>query len=455
MDDTTIAAVATAAGRGGIGIIRVSGSLAASIGRKISRQELQARHALYTPFWVNEEVLDNGLCLYFPSPHSFTGEDVVEFQAHGGPVVLDLLLQEITSLGARHALPGEFSQRAYLNEKLDLAQAEAIADLINSSTEQAARSASRSLQGEFSRRLAKLSESIIELRIFVEAAIDFPEEEIDFIEQGEVKEKLLSIISNFEKVGKSAKQGSLLTEGMKLVIVGKPNAGKSSLLNALAGRDLAIVTAVAGTTRDVLRDDIQIDGMPIHIVDTAGLRSSSDEIEQEGIRRAHHEMETADHLLLVTDSASGASADENLHELKSLAGDYIGASIPITIVANKSDLLETIPAQNELPHPQTTTLWLSAKTGEGINLLKEHLKKSMGFDNNQEGHFSARSRHLKALATAGEFLYSGLDMLENLSAGELLAEDLRQAHLALGEITGTYTTDDLLGDIFSSFCIGK
>lgn len=455
MDNSTIAAVATAAGRGGIGIVRISGELAHSIGETISRQNLRPRHALYTPFWVSGEILDNGLCLYFPAPHSFTGEHVVELQAHGGPVVLDLLLREAIHLGARLAQPGEFSQRAFLNDKLDLAQAEAVADLINSSTEQAARSASRSLQGEFSKKLSALAGQITDLRIFVEAAIDFPEEEIDFIEQGEVKDKLKAIIKRFDTVGKTAKQGSLLTEGMKLVIVGKPNAGKSSLLNALAERDLAIVTPVAGTTRDVLRDEIQIDGMPIHIVDTAGLRTSGDEIEQEGIRRAQKEMLTADHLLLVTDSTQNLQAHNHLEQLNQLAGDFITRSIPITVIANKSDLLPQVPDEAEGEKEETVTIRLSAKTGQGISDLKEHLKQSMGFENSQEGHFSARRRHLLALETAGEFLYSGLDMLENLSAAELLAEDLRQAHAALGEITGTYTNDDLLGDIFSSFCIGK
>lgn len=453
MDNNTIAAVATPAGRGGIGIVRVSGERAGFIGETISRQSLADRHALYTPFWVNEEIIDSGLCLYFRAPHSFTGEHVVEFQAHGGPVVLDLLLRETIKLGARLAQPGEFSHRAFLNDKMDLAQAEAISDLINSSTEQAARSASRSLQGEFSKKLSVLAQQITDLRIFVEAAIDFPEEEIDFIGQGEVKEKLRAIINHFDDVRRAARQGSLLTEGMKLVIVGKPNAGKSSLLNALAERDLAIVTSVAGTTRDVLRDDIQIDGMPVHIVDTAGLRASDDEIEQEGIRRAHKEMQTADHLLLVIDSTDDSTTAGHLEQLNALAGDFIGTSIPITVVANKSDLLQHIPCEGV--DPDTAIISLSAKTGEGIDKLKEHLKQSMGFENNQEGQFSARRRHLAALDSAGEFLTNGLAMLENLSAAELLAEDLRQAHAALGEITGTYTTDDLLGDIFSSFCIGK
>lgn len=454
MNNDTIAAVATAAGRGGIGIIRISGKLAESIGQVITQQSLQARHALYTKFWIEKEALDSGLCLYFPMPNSFTGENVVELQAHGGPVVLDLLLKEAIKLGARHAQPGEFSQRAYLNDKLDLAQAEAIADLINSSTEQAARSASRSLQGEFSNKVSSLGQKIIDLRIFVEAAIDFPEEEIDFIEEGQVQEKLENIIAEFQAVCDQAKQGSLLTEGMKLVIVGKPNAGKSSLLNALAGRDLAIVTSTAGTTRDVLRDDIQIAGMPVHIVDTAGLRASQDEIEQEGIRRAYQEIETADRILLVTDSNSSSSkTTENLQQLQALAGKHLVEGVPVTVIANKCDLIDqqaSVERENDL-----SIIKLSAKTGEGIELLKEHLAQSMGLDTNQEGQFSARRRHLQALTVTGDYLYNGLAMLKQQSAAELLAEDLKQAHTALGEITGKYSSDDLLGDIFSSFCIGK
>ncbi|MFK7975285.1 MAG: tRNA uridine-5-carboxymethylaminomethyl(34) synthesis GTPase MnmE [Halioglobus sp.] len=457
MQTDTIVAVATAAGRGGIGIVRVSGPLAESISLAITRKSVEPRTALYTEFWVEQEPLDSGLCLYFPSPNSFTGECVVEFQAHGGPVVLDLLVREAIELGARQAEPGEFSQRAFLNDKLDLAQAEAIADLINSSTEQAARSAGRSLKGAFSKKIHSLSQEIIDLRIFVEAAIDFPEEEIDFIGQGQVKEKLSVILEKFEAVNSEAKQGTLLTEGMKLVIVGKPNAGKSSLLNALSGRDLAIVTAVAGTTRDVLRDDIQIAGMPVHIVDTAGLRDSEDEIEQEGIRRAHHEMESADHLLLVTDSESNESTTQHLQQLKQLAGQYFSDAVPITVVANKCDLVEREPTVYSDKNRQTSakTIVLSAKTGAGMDLLKQHLADSMGYKVNQEGQFSARRRHLEALKKTGQFLSSGQEMLNNQSAAELLAEDLRHAHLALGEITGTYSTDDLLGDIFSSFCIGK
>lgn len=463
MATDTIAAIATASGRGGIGIIRVSGIRAIDIAMAIARpvthtpqsafDALQPRHAHYCEFLADAIVIDQGICLYFPTPNSFTGEDVVEFQAHGGPVVLDILLRETLKHGARQATPGEFSQRAYLNNKIDLAQAEAIADLINSSTEQAARSASRSLQGEFSSRITHLNELIIALRVFVEAAIDFPEEEIDFIAHSQVREQLQDIITQLESVATQARQGSLLTEGMKLVIAGKPNAGKSSLLNALAGRDLAIVTAVEGTTRDVLRDHIQIEGMPLHIVDTAGLRESADIIEQEGIRRAQQEIASADHLLLVADTTDGLSDQEHVAQLGELAGGFIGDATPITLIANKCDLINERPSVNVIG--AFTRISLSAKNGDGINLLREHLVRSIGYDASQEGLFSARRRHLEALQQASKFLKSGSAALEDHGAAELLAEDLRHAQAALGEITGAYSADELLGDIFSSFCIGK
>jgi len=448
MDNDTIAAVATAAGRGSIGVVRISGPLAEPIGREISGQTLHPRYAHYTDLNANGQCIDRGIALYFPAPNSFTGEAIVEFQAHGGPVVLDLILKDCIRLGARQASPGEFSQRAYLNGKMDLAQAEAIADLINSSTEQAARNASRTLQGEFSSQITSLASEIKNLRILVEAAIDFPEEEIDFIEQSEVKEQLKTIITTFEKVQHQARQGSLISEGMKLVIVGKPNAGKSSLLNTLAGQDVAIVTAIEGTTRDVLRDQIQLDGIPIHIVDTAGLRESPDEIEQEGIRRARREMHSADHLLWVQDLTQ-----ENLSSSLSAPDAALIDNIPTTVVANKCDALNREPGKTIIDG--ITKITLSAKTGNGIELLKNHLKESMGFDESQEGVFSARRRHLEALNEVGRHLQTGLLALEEQSAAELLAEDLRQAQQALGEITGSYSSDELLGDIFSSFCIGK
>jgi tRNA modification GTPase len=377
---------------------------------------------------------------------------VVELQAHGGPIILDLLLRQVCRLGARQAAPGEFSQRAYLNDKIDLAQAEAIADLINSTTEQAALNATRSLQGEFSRKIDELVDMVTRLRIYVEAAIDFPEEEIDFIEEGQVGQQLAAIIAQLDAVMRQARQGSLLQEGMKLVIAGKPNAGKSSLLNALSGSDSAIVTAIAGTTRDVLREHIQIDGMPLHIVDTAGLRDSEDEVEQEGIRRAWQEMASADRILLVVDDSDPATSD-NPDTIWPERRQHLGRSIPVTIVHNKCDLSGHAPGVS-VKHDNTVII-LSAKTGSGMDLLREHLKECMGFQNEGEGNFSARRRHLQALEAAAGFLRAGQEQLLNAGAGELLAEDLRQCQASLGEITGALSSDELLGKIFSSFCIGK
>jgi tRNA modification GTPase len=454
LDQDTIVAIATAPGAGGIGIIRLSGEQALSIGTSISSTNLQARHAHFSSFQDSAgQVLDTGICLFFPGPKSFTGEDVVEIQAHGGPIMLDLILREACQLGARQAQPGEFSQRAYLNNKIDLAQAEAIADLINSTTEQAALNASRSLQGIFSRKIDALVTLVTELRVFVEAAIDFPEEEIDFLGNSQVETQLQDIIEQFDAIAAETKQGSLLQEGMKLVIAGKPNAGKSSLLNALSGQDTAIVTAIAGTTRDVLRESIQIDGMPLHIVDTAGLRDSDDVIEQEGIRRAWAEIESADRILLVIDeSASTKDALDNT-ELWPLVNQQLKRDIPVTVVSNKCDLSNHQPEVTLLG--DITMVHLSAKTGAGVNLLKQHLKTSMGYKEGGEGNFSARRRHLHALEQAKNFLLSGQQQLLQSGAGELLAEDLRLCQKSLGEITGAFSSDELLGVIFSSFCIGK
>lgn len=377
---------------------------------------------------------------------------MVELQAHGGPVILDLILQTVCRHGARLAMPGEFSRRAYLNDKIDLAQAEAIADLINSTTEQAALNATRSLQGEFSRRIEELVAMVTHLRVYVEAAIDFPEEEIDFIREGQVKEQLAAIIGQLAAVLRQARQGSLIQEGMKLVIAGKPNAGKSSLLNALSGTDNAIVTAIAGTTRDVLREHIQIDGMPLHIVDTAGLRDSEDEVEREGIRRAWQEMASADRILLVvddSDTASGKQPDTIWPERHR----HLSRNIPVTVVHNKCDISCHAPAVDDTG--ENARVILSAKTGEGIELLRQHLKSCMGFQHGNEGSFSARRRHLQALETAAGFLQAGQEQLSSAGAAELLAEDLRQSQLQLGEITGVVSSDELLGKIFSSFCIGK
>jgi tRNA modification GTPase len=454
LDQDTIVAVATAPGAGGIGVIRLSGDKARVIGRNITNTDLQPRYAHYCAFQAaGGEVLDTGIVLFFPCPGSFTGEDVVEFQAHGSPVILDLIVREACALGARQAEPGEFSLRAYLNNRIDLAQAEAIADLINSATEQAALNASRSLQGAFSKTIEELVGRVTQLRMFVEAAIDFPEEEIDFIQDNKVGEQLQEILDTFTSVMNQAQQGSLIREGMKLVIAGKPNAGKSSLLNRLSGQDRAIVTAVEGTTRDVLQEHIQIDGMPLHIVDTAGLRHSEDEIEQEGIRRAREEMASADRILLVVDAEEDPGANADYLSLINTTGESLPTDIPVTIARNKIDLTgEQCRLDEKVPAP---VVHLSAKTGAGIDLLRQHLKQSMGYREITEGGFSARRRHLDALERAMHCLVEGQRQLLQSGAGELLAEDLRRCHDCLGEITGAVSSDDLLGEIFSSFCIGK
>lgn len=448
----TIAAQATSPGRGGVGIVRVSGPKAALIAESVLGYAPKPRYAHYSPFKDEQgNELDEGIALYFPGPNSFTGEDVFELQGHGGPVVMDFLLQRVQSLGARLAKPGEFSERAFLNDKLDLAQAEAIADLIDSSSQHAARCALRSLQGEFSRRIDHLVESLIHLRIYVEAAIDFPEEEIDFLADGKVLNDLHSIINNLEDVQTEAKQGSLIREGMSVVIAGRPNAGKSSLLNALAGRETAIVTDIEGTTRDVLREHIHIDGMPLHIIDTAGLRDAPDEVERIGIQRAWDEIQKADRVLLMVDSMRNNADDP--HQIWPEFVDQLNDDSKITVIRNKADLSgETIGQTQAHGYPLIN---LSAKAGEGINILRDHLKQCMGYQATTEGGFLARRRHLEALDTAHELLITGRDQLQMHGAGELLAEDLRQAQHALGEITGQFTSDDLLGRIFSSFCIGK
>ena len=447
MDEDTIVAVATAPGAGGIGIVRLSGPAAAHVGSAITGTRLSPRHAHYCSFHNSQQqILDSGIALFFPGPNSFTGEDIIELQAHGGPIILDLLLRECLRLGARQANPGEFSQRAYLNDKIDLTQAEAIADLIGSKTERAALNATRSLQGDFSKEIETLVEKVTQLRILVEAAIDFPEEEIDFIKNEQVASKLQSIVDSFEDVEARARHGSVIQEGMKLVIAGKPNAGKSSLLNALCGQDTAIVTPVEGTTRDVLKELIHLDGMPLHIVDTAGLRDSSDEIEQEGIRRAWNEIESADHVLLVIDATSyGRDDDQHLATVK--------RDIPVTVVLNKCDLTDH-PA-GVVSTPGDVTIHLSAKTGDGVELLRQHLKDCGGLSDAGDGHYSARRRHLLNLEEAKQHLINGQTQLQDIGAAELLAEDLRMCQTSLGYITGAVSNDHLLGEIFSSFCIGK
>ncbi|MEZ5570619.1 MAG: tRNA uridine-5-carboxymethylaminomethyl(34) synthesis GTPase MnmE [Halioglobus sp.] len=454
MEQETIVAIATASGTGGIGIVRLSGPNALNIGSTITRQNLKPRHAHYCAFRDKDDnPLDSGICLYFPAPNSFTGEDIVELQAHGGPLILDIIQREACNLGARQAQPGEFSQRAFLNGKIDLTQAEAIADLINSATEQAALNATRSLQGVFSRKIDVLMDQVTQLRVYVEAAIDFPEEEIDFINNGEVSEKLGAIVKEVDDILREAHQGALIQEGMKVVIAGKPNAGKSSLLNALSGQETAIVTPYEGTTRDVLKTQIQIEGMPLHIVDTAGLRDSEDIIEQEGIRRAQLEIETADRILLVVDASTHTTigfGDESEWLTQYLQP---ARKIPVTIVANKCDLTNQPPDVRELD--DFSVVHLSAKTGSGLDVLRDHLKMSMGYRGSGEGRFSARRRHLLSLEKAKEFLLSAQQQLKGASAGELIAEDLRLCQQSLGEITGAISSDELLGEIFSSFCIGK
>jgi tRNA modification GTPase len=442
----TIVAQATPPGRGGIAIVRVSGPLTEKVALAVLGKLPAPRRAAFHLFLdETASAIDEGLALYFPSPHSFTGENVLELQGHGGPAVVDTLIRRILKLGVRIARPGEFSERAFLNDKLDLAQAEAIADLIDASSEQAARSALRSLQGEFSQRISQLVEALIRLRMYVEAAIDFAEEEIDFLADQQIATDLEAAINTLKAVQASAVQGSLLRDGITAVIAGEPNVGKSSMLNQLSGKDVAIVTDIPGTTRDLLREQITLDGMPMHIIDTAGLRESTDIVEQEGIRRAQHEISQADIVLVMTDASR-----ESLNTLSLL--DKIPKTAAVVTIRNKIDLTKESP-NIEIENGKAV-ISLSAKSGLGIDLLKNYIKSCVGFEANMEGCFSARRRHLDALARADVFLQSGQLQLQN-RAGELLAEDLRQAQYALSEITGEFTSDDLLGRIFSSFCIGK
>ena len=453
MTTDTIVAQATAPGRGGVGIIRVSGPLAEQVALEITGKKLRPRYAEYLPFKNQEGVeLDQGIALFFPNPHSFTGEDVLELQGHGGPVVIDMLIKRILLIsGVRPARPGEFSERAFLNDKMDLTQAEAIADLIDASSEEAAKSALKSLQGQFSKRINTLVESLIHLRIYVEAAIDFPEEEIDFLADGKVSGDLNAIIENLDAVRQEANQGAIMREGMKVVIAGRPNAGKSSLLNALSGKESAIVTDIAGTTRDVLREHIHIDGMPLHIIDTAGLREASDEVERIGIERAWDEIKQADRVLFMVDGTTTDATDP-----KDIWPDFVDRlpdHMGMTVIRNKVD--QTGESLGITEKEESILIRLSAKTGEGVDSLRKHLKECMGFSGNQEGGFMARRRHLDALERAAEHLLTGKEQLEGYMAGEILAEELRLAQHHLNEITGEFSSDDLLGRIFSSFCIGK
>lgn len=446
-NDDTIAAVATPPGRGGIGIVRVSGPLSGAVAEGILGRVPRPRYAEHRAFLDAEGgALDDGIALYFPGPHSFTGEDVLELQGHGGPVVLDMVLQRVIELGARPAQPGEFSQRAFLNDKIDLTQAEAIADLIDSSTREAARSAARSLQGAFSEHIKALGEQLTQLRMYVEGAIDFPEEEVDFLTDGRVAESLRAATERLDEVRASARHGALLREGMNVVIAGCPNAGKSSLLNLLARRDAAIVTDTPGTTRDLLREHININGMPLHVIDTAGLRDDPEPVEAKGIARAWKAIAHADRVLLVIDDQTGANS-----AVRAIA-QRLPPDMPVTYVFNKIDITGTAPGIQE-GRPQRVCI--SAKTGAGMDDLCRHLTDSVNFHTGGEGGFIARRRHLVALELAAEYLARGRRQLEENSAGELLAQDLFHAQKALGLIIGEVTPDDLLGRIFSEFCIGK
>ena len=468
----TIAAIATAPGRGGIGIVRLSGRGCRRIAEELLGRVPAPRTAeLHRFVDAAREPIDEGIALYFPGPASFTGEDVLELQGHGGPVVMDLLLGRVLELGARAAAPGEFTQRAFQNDKLDLAQAEAVADLIDSGSAQAARAALRSLHGEFSSQVHDLAESVLELRMWVEAAIDFPEEEVDFLGDRALGTRLEFIRRRFAELAETARQGTLLRDGLTIVIAGRPNAGKSSLLNRLAGYEAAIVTPVPGTTRDVLRERIEIDGLPLHVLDTAGLRDSPDEVEIEGIRRAHREIERADRVLFVVDASDAqamAAIDDDVAALPTAA--------PRTTVINKIDrvggepriepaptgpVAASVPgaaiAGSETPKgvPPSVQLHLSAATGAGLDLLRQHLKDCVGFHPSGTGVLSARTRHLDALRRARAHVEEANRLLVERHAGELVAQELTDAQKQLGEITGQVTSDDLLGRIFASFCIGK
>jgi len=447
-----IVAVATAPGRGAVGMVRVSGKDLSAVIHAVCNKTLHPRYATYLPFLDEAgEAIDKGLAIHFPAPHSYTGEDVLELQAHGGPVVLQLLLarclQALPEL--RIAQPGEFTERAFLNDKIDLAQAEAIADLIDASTETAARSAARSMSGEFSNAVNALLAQLIHLRMLVEATLDFPEEDIDFLQKADAQGQLQRLQATLASVMRNAQQGSILREGIKVVIAGQPNAGKSSLLNALAGAELAIVTPIAGTTRDKVSQLIQIDGVPLHVVDTAGLREALDEVEKIGVERAWAEIQSADAVLFLHDLTQLAATDYMVADglIQAALALKLPSKTPIIDVWNKSDA--AAPSGN-------AGVVISAKTGHGLQALREQLLKVVGWQSAPEGLFMARERHVHALANVAEQLTRAADQLRASSpALDLLAEDLRQAQLHLSEITGKFTPDDLLGEIFSKFCIGK
>ena len=440
-----IAAIATAPGRAAIGVVRVSGPNLKALAQSLLGKVLAPRHAALCNF-LDEigEIIDRGIALYFPAPHSYTGEDVLELQCHGGPAVLQLLLRRCLDLGARLAEPGEFTKRAFLNDKLDLAQAESVADLIDASTGEAAKSALRSLQGAFSTEVNTLTKSLIELRTLVEATLDFPEEDMEFLEQANAVGKLRAIQAQLERVLLAARQGSILREGITVVLAGRPNVGKSSLLNYLAGEDVAIVTSIPGTTRDAIRQAIEIEGIPLHVIDTAGLRETKDEVEKVGIARTWAAIEKADAVLLIIDSTQSESREDR-KILERLPG-----ILPRICVYNKIDLLPAQPKSEALDGE--IRVYLSAKTGAGVDMLRVQLLRVVGWQPTGEGVYMARERHLSALREAGQHLSGALENREQI---EFLAEELKLAQNALSRITGEFTTDDLLGEIFSRFCIGK
>jgi tRNA modification GTPase len=444
-DDDIIAAIATAPGRSGIGVIRISGPQLGTLIVGLTGRSLPPRRAVLAGFLdAQRAVIDQGIALYFPGPQSYTGQDVLELQGHGGPVVLQVLLKRCLELGARAAAPGEFSRRAYLNDKLDLAQAESVADLIDAATVEAARGALRSLQGVFSERINELARGLVELRTLVEATLDFPDEEIDFIKQADGEGRLAALCAKLKEILAASEQGSLLREGMHVVLAGQPNVGKSSLLNRLAGEELAIVTEIPGTTRDAIRQSISLEGIPAHIIDTAGLRTPSDPVEKIGIARTWAAIERSDVVLLLMDAAQGESATD-----LEIAG-RLPPALPRLRVMNKIDLVGGMP---RIEHGDgMSTVWLSAKTGEGVELLRRALLEVVGWRGGGEGLFMARARHVEAVKQARTHVERAAHLGSRL---ELYAEELRLAHEALGRITGEFSSDDLLGEIFSRFCIGK
>ena len=447
----TIAAIASAPGRGAVGVIRVSGPSVPQIAESIVGNLPAPRIAQFAHFLGRDGApLDRGLALYFPAPASYTGEHVLELQGHGGVLVLDSLLKRLLELGCRMARPGEFSERAFLNGKIDIAQAEAIADLIDAGSVEAARAAVRSMQGEFSAHIHELQAQITELRTLVEAAIDFPDEELDFVPGSELGRRIAKIFMGFDAITAAARQGALLREGLNVVIAGKPNAGKSSLLNKLVGDEIAIVTDQPGTTRDVLRQQVHLDGLPLNLIDTAGLRSAADVVEAEGVRRALAELKRADRVLYMLDAAqlSESSASDLAVEL-----DELPKGVPVTLVFNKIDLSGAQASVDESRDPPQ--VFLSVRTGAGLDLLRAHLKSRAGYRSGDSGALSARRRHLDALERARSYVVQAAQTLAATRAFELFAEELRLAQLALGEITGEFSSDDLLGEIFGSFCIGK